>query len=131
MIFLYVMDVGVAVTEQKDLAAGGKRNCIVKTTIVTELTHTQVIDEVDATARTWVGQTCYLLFTSSCDLIISITFAHVVLLLIHGPIYSTENCLWEGLLVSYSQLASSKWCPSSGHNFPDFYRLTQTLIYVA
>lgn len=59
MICLYSLDVAVAVTEHKDLAAGGKRNCIVKTTIVTELTHTQVIDEADATTRTWVGQTRY------------------------------------------------------------------------
>ncbi|XP_062407395.1 LIM and calponin homology domains-containing protein 1-like [Sardina pilchardus] len=43
------------VSEQKDLAAGGKRNCVIKTTIVTELTHTQVIDESDATTRTWMN----------------------------------------------------------------------------
>lgn len=51
------MDVVVVMSEHKDLAAGGKRNCVVKTTIVTELTHTQVIDEADATTRTWVGET--------------------------------------------------------------------------
>lgn len=91
MTFLYVLDVGVAMTEHKDLAAGGKRNCIVKTTIVTELTHTQVIDEADATTRTWVGQTCYLLFTSNCGVVISITTAHTYCR--NGPIYSIENGL--------------------------------------